>query len=54
MPTKETTSQAERKRQALRAKEDAAYKALREAEDELFALEDRVERRGNRPTLEGE
>ena len=54
MPTKETTSQTERQREALRAKEDAAYEALREAEDELFALEDRVERRGNRPSVEGE
>ena len=54
MPTKQTTTQTEQQRQALRAKEDAAYKALREAEDELFKLEDRVERRGNRPTLEGE
>lgn len=44
----------EKQRQALKQREDEAYAALKDAEDELFQLEDRIARRGDRISLEGE
>jgi coproporphyrinogen III oxidase len=51
--TKPPESKIEKQRQALKQREDQAYAALKEAEDELFQLEDRVERRGDRVSVEG-
>ena len=44
----------ERQKSALKSSEDKAYAALKSAEDELFRLEDRIARRGDLPSMEGE
>ena len=51
---KQTETLIEKQRRALKAREDEAYAALKDAEDAAFELEDRVARRGDRVSLEGE
>ena len=50
---KQTETKIEKQRRVLKQREDEAYSALKEAEDELFQLEDRQARRGDRISLEG-
>lgn len=46
-------STLERQREAIERADAAAYAALVELEDAVADLEDRVERRGTRPSIEG-
>lgn len=51
---KATVERIEKQKAALKSREDEAYAALKDAEDATFELEDRIARRGDRVSLEGE